>query len=261
MAVTLTILGSGTSHGVPMVCCDCTTCTSTDPHDQRMRPSALFTVGLTQILVDTTPEFRLQALKARLDHLDAVLFTHSHADHIVGLDDLRRYSTKLGRALDVYGNAETIDRLQRMFRYAFDFDPHYPSEKPRLVGHTPEGPFEAAGVPVTPIPYLHGETEVWGYRIGGIAYCTDCSFIPDSSLELLNDLDVLILDAVRLRPHPTHYHVDAAIEVAQHIGARQTYFTHIAHEIRHAAITPTLPDRIALAYDGLVCTSEQSVKT
>lgn len=257
MSVSLTILGSGTSHGVPMVCCDCETCTSTDPHDQRMRPSALFTVAEKQILVDTTPEFRLQAIRANLTHLDAVLFTHSHADHIVGLDDLRRYSTKLGRALDVYGNAETIDRLQRMFRYAFDFDPNYPSEKPRLAGHVPEGPFEAAGVPVTPIPYLHGQTDVWGYRIGGIAYCTDCNLIPESSMPLLEDLDVLILDAVRLRPHATHFNLEQAIDVAQRIGAIRTYFTHIAHEIKHAAITPTLPERMALAHDGLVCTSKQ----
>lgn len=258
MAVTLTILGSGTSHGVPMVFCDCETCTSTDPHDNRLRPSALFSVDNKILLVDTTPEFRIQSLRAKIDHIDAVLYTHSHADHILGIDDLRRYSTKLGRALDVYGNADTIDRLSRMFSYAFDFDPNYPSEKPRLEAHVVDEPFEAAGVRITPIPYLHGKTEVSGYRVGGIAYCTDCSFIPESSYELLTDLDVLVLDAVRYRPHPTHFNIEQGIEVAKRVQAKQTYFTHIAHEIRHAVTSTELPDRIALAYDGLVCTSAQA---
>lgn len=239
-----------------MLACACQTCTSTDPHDTRLRPSVLFTVDQQQILVDTTPDFRVQALRARLMKLDAVLYTHSHADHIVGLDDLRRYSTMRGR-MDIYGSAETIAHLQRMFSYAFDVDPHYPSEKPCLIGHVPDGPFEIEGTRVTPIPYLHGQTDVWGYRIGGIAYCTDCSFIPESSFELLGELDVLILDAVRIKPHATHFNLEQAIEVADRIGAKHTYFTHIAHEIRHAVITPTLPDGMGLAYDGLVCTSDQ----
>lgn len=251
-SVTLTILGSGTSHGVPMIGCTCATCRSDDPHDQRTRPSALLSFADHHVLIDTSPELRLQCLAAGIDTLDAVLYTHAHADHIVGIDDLRVFSADRDRPLDIYASAETLGRLQRMFSYAFDDDPHYPSAKPRLCPNVIDGPFELCGRTIIPIRLLHGRVEVLGYRVGRIAYCTDCNRIPDASLALLEGLDVLILDGLRHRPHPTHFNLEQAVAMARRIGARQTYLTHIAHTLPHAQINAELPDGIELAYDGLV---------
>ena len=255
MAVTLTILGSGTSHGVPMIACDCPVCTSEDPRDQRSRTSALFGYDGHHVLVDSAPELRLQCVAEGIGRIDAVLYTHSHADHVVGLDDLRRFTHSRSGPLDVYGSAETLARIQEMFGYAFREDPDYPSAKPRLRTVPIAGPFELGGRCVTPIPYWHGNTEVLGYRIGDIAYCPDCNDIPESSRALLAGLDVLVLDGLRHTPHATHFHLAEAIDEARRIGARQTYFTHIAHEIRHAETTAELPAGMALAYDGLTCES------
>jgi phosphoribosyl 1,2-cyclic phosphate phosphodiesterase len=274
----LTILGSGTSHGIPMIACDCAVCTSTDVRDKRTRTSALISFRetasensnaridqrraktedpesppLRHVLIDTAPELRLQCLANDVRHVDAILFTHTHADHVVGLDDVRRFTGFRGPALPIYGSPETLRRLQQMFDYAFTDDPDYPSAKPNLAGVPVTGPFELFGRTIMPIPYAHGPTQVLGYRIGTVAYCPDCSLIPEESLDLLAGLDVLVLDALRRRPHPTHFNLEQAVAAAQQIGARRTYFTHIAHELGHAATNAELPAGMELAYDGLVC--------
>lgn len=275
-SVRLTILGSGTSHGVPMIGCDCPVCTSSDPRDRRTRPSALFSFDGHHVLVDTGPELRLQCLACDVRRVDAILLTHHHADHIVGLDDVRRFNWLQGQPIRVYGSRATLDRVQAMFAYAFQDDPDYPSAKPQLelapidgakppapqpgIAATPrEGyaipPLELFGRQIIPIPYFHGPLPVLGFRLGRIAYCPDCSRMPEESRRLLTGLDVLVLDALRRRPHPTHFNLEQAVEEARRIGAARTYFTHIAHELKHAETNAELPPGMELAYDGLVCES------
>ncbi|HUU84540.1 MAG TPA: MBL fold metallo-hydrolase [Phycisphaerae bacterium] len=245
-------LGSGTSHGIPMIGCECPVCTSDDPRDKRTRPGIAVSWADCTVLIDTPTELRLQCVANDIQRADAILFTHHHADHIAGLDDVRRFNW-LGRSpLNCYGMQATLDRVRQMFLYAFEDDADYPSHKPDLqLVPIDDGPFELFGLTVTPIPLMHGPMPVLGYRFGRFAYCTDCNFISEESLELLTDLEVLILDAVRLRPHPTHFHLDQAVEMAHRIAARQTYFTHIAHQIGHAAVSAGLPPDIELAHDGL----------
>ncbi len=255
MRLKLTILGSGTSHGVPMIACTCPVCTSSDPRDRRTRCSVVFSWTGGALLVDTAPELRLQCLANDVDRVDAVFYTHGHADHVVGLDDLRRFNAVLGRDLPVYGSAETLDRLQRMFTYAFVDNPNYPSHKPRLTPMVVTDDFDVAGCQVTPLAYLHGETPVLGLRVGGIAYLPDCSFIPDATRERLRDLDVLVIDALRRRPHPTHFNLEQALVEAERIGARRTFLTHIAHELGHAEVEAELPSGVRMAYDGLLIES------
>lgn len=250
--ITVTVLGSGTSHGVPMIACDCEVCTSSDPRNKRTRPSITIQYGATCLLVDTTPELRLQCLAQDVRRVDAVLYTHHHVDHVAGLDDLRRFNWIQDSALPCYGQAATLDRLKAMFPYVFEETPDYPSAKPRLLLHEIDGPFEIGGRTITPIPLLHGTMPVLGFRVGGFAYCTDVSVIPDSSWPLLNDLDVLILDALRRRRHPTHFNLEEAVEHARRIGARRTFFTHIAHELPHEQTNSELPDGMALSHDGLI---------
>lgn len=255
MSLRLTILGSGTSHGVPMIGCDCPVCTSSDPRDRRTRCSAVFGWEGVNILIDTAPELRLQCVAQRIDRADAVLYTHHHADHVVGLDDVRRFNWLQRTPITLYGNAATLARIEQMFAYAFADDPEYPSAKPDLRLAEITGPFELFGRVITPIPYLHGRLPVLGFRIGDIAYCPDCNHIPDDSRRLLRDLDVLVLDALRRRPHPTHFNLDEAVEEARRIGAARTYFTHIAHELGHAETNAQLPPGMELACDGLVVES------
>ncbi len=244
-------LGTGTSHGVPMIGCDCEVCTSADPRDRRTRVSLAVEYGGRSILIDTTPELRLQCIANNIRTCDAVLFTHHHADHIVGLDDLRRFNWIHARALECYAMPDTLDHLRRMFAYAFSFDPEYPSAKPNLVGRVIDGAFDLFGKRITPIPLWHGRMSILGFRFDRFAYCTDCSAVPEASMQLLQDLDVLALDALRYRPHPTHFNLEQAIECARRIGARRTLFTHIAHEILHERTSRELPPGMELAYDGL----------
>lgn len=251
--VRLVILGSGTSHGVPMIACDCPVCTSADPRDRRTRASAVFEFDGRRVLIDTGPELRLQCLACDIRSIDAILYTHHHADHVVGLDDVRRFNWIAGGPLPVHASAPTLARLQRMFEYAFVDDPQYPSAKPTLVPIEITGPFELFGREVIPIPYQHGPLPVLGFRIGRIAYCPDCNEIPAESRRLLRDLDVLVLNALRRRPHPTHFTLAEAVDEAGRIGAERTYFTHMAHELRHAETNAELPAGMELAYDGLVC--------
>ncbi|MCK4340910.1 MAG: MBL fold metallo-hydrolase [Phycisphaerae bacterium] len=235
-----------------MIACDCPVCTSRDPHDWRTRASAVFSFNEHHVLVDTAPELRLQCVARGITRIHAVFFTHAHADHTVGLDDVRRFNDLHAAPLEVYASPETLARVREMFGYAFVEDPTYPSAKPRLRAVAVTGPFELFGRRVIPIPYLHGSTPVLGYRIGDVAYCPDCNLIPPALRSLLADLDILVLDAVRRRPHATHFNLEQAVAEARRIGARRTYFTHIAHELGHAETNAQLPEGMKLAYDGLV---------
>ncbi len=270
------LLGTGTSHGIPMIACDCEVCTSDDPHDRRTRPSIHVEYNGVHVLVDTAPELRLQCLANDVKRADAVLFTHHHADHVTGLDDLRRFNWIQGAPLRCYAQQEDITAIRRMFAYAFVEDPDYPSHKPELEFIPIHGPIQlttscrlgparlsteeqssdstnlTASCAVIPIPLMHGPTPVLGFRFGSFAYCTDCSYISDQSMALLKGLDVLILDALRRRPHPTHFNLEQAVEWAHRIGAKQTYFTHITHELMHDRTNGELPPMIQLGYDGQV---------
>ncbi len=246
----LTVLGSGTSTGVPTLRCTCSVCTSSDPRDHRLRPSIWLSFGGHEIVIDTTPDFRQQALRAAIPALDAVLFTHSHADHIMGMDDIRPYNFGRPEPLPIYANAATLADLRRVYQYVFEAG-YAASAIPRVAAHELDGPVELFGVHFEPVPVRHGQLHVLGYRFGANAYVTDVSEIPPESLARLQGLDLLILDALRLRPHPTHFHLASALRLVEQLRPRQTYFTHIAHELAHAATEASLPDGVHLAYDGL----------
>lgn len=249
-ALRVTMLGSGTSSGVPVIGCGCAVCTSEDPRNRRARAGLKLELPGGTLLVDTPTELREQCLRFGLDRLDGVLYTHAHADHVFGLDDLRVFSFRHGAALRCYGSAATLRSLRRTFWYAFE-DGQEGGGRPRLDLVEVAGPFEAAGARIVPVPVLHGELEVLGYRLGRFAYVTDVSHIPEASYELLAGVEVLILGALRYRPHPTHFSFPQAIEAAGRIGARHTIFTHLAHDVDHGRLEMTLPEGIELGYDGL----------
>ena len=250
----ITVLGSGTSMGVPSLGCHCRVCGSTDPHDKRLRPSLLLSRAGKFAVIDTTPDFRQQALRAGLDRLDAVLLTHGHADHIMGFDDIRPYNLRQQIALPVFSNEETHRTIQRAFAYIFDGKPKL-SSIPSVTLREAGAPFDLLGIKITPVPLLHGDMEVLGFRFARAAYITDFSSIPDSSLPLLTDLDDLILDALRDTPHPMHQTVDQALALITKLNPRRAWFTHIAHDLSHAETTDRLRhlgfDHVHLAYDGL----------
>ena len=248
------MLGSGTSMGVPSLTCHCSVCSSTDPHDKRLRPSILLTHNGHAVVIDTTPDFRYQALRVGLDRLDAVLFTHGHADHILGFDDIRPYNIRQKSAMPVYASAETIATLKRTFAYVFDNLPAV-STIPQVILKPIEGPFEVIGVQIIPVPAKHGDMGVLGFRFGKAAYLTDFSELPESSKPLLADLDDLIIDALRDIPHPMHQTVEQALELIRELKPRRAWFTHIAHELPHAETIERLAKagyaNVSLAYDGL----------
>jgi phosphoribosyl 1,2-cyclic phosphate phosphodiesterase len=246
----VTVLGSGTSHGVPMISCECAVCASTDPHDKRSRPSIVVQVEAGTILVDTAPELRLQAVAHGVKHVDAVLFTHTHADHAHGIDDLRAYNIRQGGPLPLYGSLASMEDIRARFGYIFQSNP-FGGGIPMLDLHPVEGPFEVVGQTVVPVTVLHGYLPVYGYRFGRFAYVTDCSLIPDESMALLQDLDVLILDALRHREHPTHFNIPQALDIIAQLGPRQAYLTHLTHDIMHSRDGRDLPKGVELAYDGL----------
>ena len=250
--VELLFLGSGTSAGIPMIGCHCEVCSSTDSRDKRTRPSVVISYGSTHVLVDTTPEVRLQCVANSVDMIEAVVFTHAHADHVMGLDDVRRFNALKKGPLDVWADEPTHEALRRCFGYAF-MEPARDLKvfRPHLVPRTIEGPFTIGEMRWTPVPLFHGNVSILGFRIGRLAYCTDVNRIPESSFDLLRDLDVLVLDALQHKPHSTHFSIDEAIAASQRIGAKATYFTHIAHAVSHAKVEPTLPAGIHLSYDGL----------
>jgi riboflavin kinase/FMN adenylyltransferase len=252
--IKVTILGSGTSMGVPSLGCHCAVCTSKDPHDNRLRPSLLLSRDGQNVVIDTTPDFRQQALRVGLDRLDAILLTHGHADHILGFDDIRPFNIRQKSALPVYGNEETFRIIRRAFAYVFDDTPTH-STVPSVDLHVINGPFELMGVPIVPIPLLHGDLEVLGFRFGRAAYLTDFSVLPQASAALLEDLDDLVIDALRDTPHPMHQTVQQALALIEKLKPRRAWFTHIAHDLPHAETNDRLRKlglrHVQMAYDGL----------
>ena len=252
--VTGTLLGTGTSTGVPVIGCSCRVCTSEDPRDRRLRCSCIVEAEGVRLLIDAGPDFRRQALDFDVPDVDAVLITHHHFDHVVGLDDLRPFLFGGRPRIPIYAMPSSANVLASMFSYIFR-DGSYPGV-PRLELKEIRGPFSVkaresdADVRVRPIPAVHGSLDILGFRIGGFAYLTDVSDIPEASLELLGDLDVLVLDALRERPHPMHLTLDDAQAYARRIGARRTLFTHMTHDILHAEVEARLPDGMELGFDG-----------
>ena len=251
--VRITFLGTGTSTGVPMIGCDCATCRSSDPRDRRWRTSIYIELSDgTAVLVDASPDLRAQALAFELSRVDAILFTHAHADHVLGLDDVRPFNVRMRSAIPCYGDAQTMGAVRRMFSYIFDPETLRGGGLPQLVLYTLAGSFSLGGAPFVPVPVYHGNSLILGYRVGGFAYLTDCSAIPDASWALLEGVKVLVLDALRERPHPTHLSLSQAVDVTGQIGPSRAYFTHICHDLPHAATCARLPEHVNLAYDGLV---------
>jgi phosphoribosyl 1,2-cyclic phosphate phosphodiesterase len=248
MALRVTMLGSGTSTGIPVIGCGCRVCTSENPKNKRLRPGLKLETERGIILVDTPTDLRQQALRFGLPRVDAIVFTHPHADHIFGLDDVRIFNFRQGGAIPCYGSAETLKAIRRAFAYVFE-----PGQegggKPQLELIETREPFEALGLRFVPVPVWHGEMEVFGYRIGGFAYVTDCNLIPETSLRQLEGVQILVLDALRHRPHSTHFSVEEALGVAARIGAPRTILTHMAHEVDH---DDPLPPGVEFGYDGLV---------
>lgn len=248
----ITVLGSGTSHGIPAVGCHCSVCASPDPRDRRTRCSILVEWRGKTVLVDTPPELRLQAVRSNIRRIDALLFTHSHADHIFGLDDVRRFNEMAGGELPVFGSEETLEDLRRAFRYVF-IQTQLGGGKPQLaLAPLPEGRLEWEGLQVEVIPVFHGSLQVEAFRFGDFAYVTDTGRIPEDSIERLRGLDTLILDALRWEPHPTHFTIDEALGIVAQLRPRRTFFTHMSHSVPHAETERRLPAGVRLGYDGLV---------
>ncbi len=257
--ITVTILGSGTSHGVPMIGCDCPVCQSTDPRDNRTRCSALIQTPEASILIDTSPDLRQQALREKLIRVDAVLLTHAHADHIMGFDDLRRFCDLLTHNLPVYGSAQTMEAVKQIFPYGF-------SPATRILGYVAvdgyvidTSSFTIGGLLITPLPVLHGRMLNTAYLFSRngrklFAYVTDCNFISDEIFELIRNVEVLVIDGVRERSHTTHFNVKEAIQAAQKIAPQMAYLTHQAHDKSHAQRTAEMPPGISVAYDGMKIT-------
>jgi phosphoribosyl 1,2-cyclic phosphate phosphodiesterase len=249
----VTFLGSGTSHGVPVIGCDCAVCRSSDPRDSRLRPSIYIDVpDRVRMLVDTAPDLRQQALRYGLRRVDAVLFTHSHADHILGLDEIRRFNTLQGAPIPCYANAPAWEILKKSFYYVFDGLHREGGGVPQVEDVEIAGPFSVGGVRVVPVPIWHGTMPVLGYRLGSFAYLTDCSRIPEESWPLLEGVDTLVLGALRDEPHPTHFNVAQAVDAIARAAPRRAYLTHMNHDLGHAATNARLPPGVELSYDGLV---------
>jgi phosphoribosyl 1,2-cyclic phosphate phosphodiesterase len=250
MKARLTVLGSGTSMGVPTIGCDCAVCHSADPHDRRTRPSILIEYAGRNVLVDTTPDFREQAIREGIRRVDAVLYTHGHADHILGLDDLRPLSFHRPEKIPLYARPVDAELLRRMFRYIFDADYKFgglAQVELRLI----DGPVDLFGVRFEPVKVIHGDAEILGFRFGQAAYLTDVSEIPEESYSKLTGLDILFLDALRHKPHPTHSTVENSLRIVERIKPKRTFFTHICHDLAHEATNATLPPQVRLSYDGM----------
>jgi phosphoribosyl 1,2-cyclic phosphate phosphodiesterase len=251
MKATLTVLGSGTSMGVPTLGCGCAVCHSSDPHDRRTRPSVMIEYGGKVVLIDTTPDFYAQAIRENITRVDAVFYTHTHADHILGIDDLRplSYRHKPGR-LPLFARPEAAAFLRKMFSYIFDASYKF-GGLPLLELKPIDGPVELFGARFEPVVLIHGEAQIYGYRFGSAAYLTDHSAVPDATLEKLQGLDILFLDALRHQPHPTHSTVEASLGIVERVRPKRAFFTHICHDLAHEETNATLPEHVRLAYDGM----------
>lgn len=247
----VTFLGSGTSTGVPVIGCRCRVCTSDDPRDRRLRQSVKIEMQGKHFLIDTTPDLRLQLLRHPIPRLDFVLFTHSHSDHLMGLDDIRPFNFRQREPIHAFASPHTAKAIRRVFAYIWDGS-QLGGGKPQLELHEIEERFEHDGIEIVPIPVIHGDWTILGYRIGRFAYITDTNGIPPASMKLLEGIDTLALDGLRPSPpHPTHFTIAQAIDCARAIGVRQTYLIHLTHDVPHAEFGATLPEGVALAYDGL----------
>jgi phosphoribosyl 1,2-cyclic phosphate phosphodiesterase len=256
----VTLLGTGTSQGIPVIGCKCETCTSTNPKDKRLRVSAYLEIpgyGINgsdtlKILIDTSSDFRQQMLANKFDDIDCVLFTHHHIDHIGGMDDLRQINQQKKKKIDIYGNKLTLDEIKVTFRYVLDERLQQHNAVPLInFNYITLEPFQINGLEIIPIEIYHGYLPIYGYRIQNFAYITDASLIPEPEFEKLKNLDVLVLNALRRKPHPTHFSLEQAVEAGKRINAKQTYFTHITHDMKHEDVNKTLPENIQLGYDGL----------
>ncbi len=254
----LTFLGTGTSHGIPVITCSCKVCGSRHAKNRRLRSSVYIKSELSSILIDTTPEFRLQAITHKIDKIDGVLYTHTHADHLHGIDDIRPFSVK--KDIPLYGRNEDLKEISDRFPYIFNTTPQIGGGKPNLKTIPVIDKFKIGDLEITPIPIKHGVLDIYGYRINNIAYLTDCSGIPKESYKLLEGLDVLILGALRYKEHSTHFNIDQAITEIKHINPKSAYLTHICHDINHHSFIKELKRRgkkdtfikkIKPAHDGL----------
>ena len=246
----VTFLGTGTSIGVPRIGCHCPVCTSDDPKNKRLRCALHLEHQDHSLLVDTGPDLRTQALRYKIDRVDGVLFTHGHADHLHGLDDVRCYCFDREGPLPCYADQHTIERIEHVFDYAFK--KNAPSTTPQISLHLIEGPFTFCGLDIEPLIVYHGQATVLAFRIGDFAYVTDTNRIPVETIERLQGLNVLVLDALRYKEHPTHFNVEQALEIVAALKPAQTYLTHMAHDLDHHKTNAELPDGVELAYDGLV---------
>ncbi len=248
----LTILGAGSSAGTPAVGCGCATCTSTESKNKRSRCSSMITLDDGRVLlIDTSPDLRLQALRERLNRVDAVLYTHTHADHLHGIDDLRAFCQLNRCQIPVYSYPEAITHIQDKFGYTLREPVQHYWDLPVLAAHVVEGPFEAAGQTVIPIPIMHGKIRIYAYRIGNLVYMTDVSEIPESSYALLQGVDVLLIDCLRNSPHPTHVSVDQSLALVARIGAKRNVLIHMTHELEYHALQSRLPANVTVGYDGM----------
>ncbi|MDP4198188.1 MAG: MBL fold metallo-hydrolase [Bacteroidota bacterium] len=248
----VTLLGTGTSTGVPMIGCDCRTCRSEDSRDKRLRVSVLIEHDGKNILIDTSADFRQQMLSHGVTHLEAILYTHNHYDHIAGFDDIRAFQFLRRKAPPCYADEVTTNHIRRTFDYAFGAATQLGGGLPEVrFTIIDEQPFDVFGLRVIPVPLIHGRMSILGFRIGGFAYLTDCSEIPEASFALLEGLDTLILDGLRPKPHPTHFSIEEAVLQAGRIAPRITYLTHMNHDVLHEAVERELPPHVKLGFDGL----------
>jgi phosphoribosyl 1,2-cyclic phosphate phosphodiesterase len=250
----VTFLGTGTSVGIPVITCDCGVCASPDPRNRRLRAGLLLEWAAegrdepASVLVDTTTDLRQQALRAGITRVDAVLYTHAHADHVLGLDELRIFNFVHGVVIPLYGASETLTKIRGMFRYAFDA---MSRGAPRLSTHDVDGSFELLGASIRAIPVRHGRMTVLAYRIGGFGYVTDCNGISEAAADALTGLDVLVIDALRRKPHPTHFALEESLAQIERLRPRRAFLTHLGHDFDHATLEAELPDRVRVAHDGL----------
>jgi phosphoribosyl 1,2-cyclic phosphate phosphodiesterase len=244
------VLGSGTSHGVPMIGCRCSVCTSDNPRNQRARPCILLELPGGNVLVDTPPELRLQCIRFGVERVDVVLYTHAHADHLFGLDDIRRFNELQGRDIPIYAEREVLETIRRAFAYVF-MPTQEAGGKPRLTLHPLDGRIELCGAGIEPLRVYHGQLPILAFRVGGFAYVTDVSYIPPETEERLQGLEWLFLDAVRYAPHPTHFCFEEAVEVVRRLKPRSAAFVHLSHDYEHEATNALLPEGVELAYDGM----------